>query len=292
LKYIKLICSKVLAHPAWTGVGSIVAIASFALAFVTVTPPMTTKRTLIVDNNVVAKHKIRTDSTFSKENIFINQRVALVIGNAHYNHVPQLQNAENDANAIVELLKSKGFKVIKHIDADRKTIIKSVRNFQTLLALGGVGLFYYAGHAVNIAGEDFLIPIDTTEIISAYEVPDVAVNLSALLMPVDKIIENQPKSNGAVVVYAAGKGQLALDGEGEHSPFAEQLIEDINQDEYEIFDLFRSLTKGVSKKTAGKQVPWVSASVDTEFYFNKPDKNIGILKLMFFDACRNNPFKR
>ncbi len=291
MKYIKLICSKVLAHPAWTGVGSIVAIASFALAFVTVTPPMAKKGRLIVDNNVVAKNKIRIDSILSKENIFVNQRVALVIGNDNYYRVPRLQNADNDANAIAELLKSKGFNVIKHIDADRKTIIKAVRNFQTLLALGGVGLFYYSGHAVNIAGEDFLIPIDA-KIVSAYEVPAVAVNLSALLMPVDKIIENQPKSNGAVVVYAAGKGQCALDGEGKHSPFAEQLIEDINQEEYEIFDLFRSLTKGVSKKTSGTQVPWVSASVDTEFYFNKPDKNIGILKLMFFDACRNNPFKR
>ena len=157
-----------------------------------------------------------------------------------------------------------------------------------------MGVFYYAGHGMRIDGSDYIIPIDQDQNVSTEtDVLKHGVNFSDLLRPVDRIIMDSPKRNGAVIVYAAAKGQLAQDGIGRHSPFAESFLKALSQQEFEIFDFYRFISKEVSEITDGKQVPWVSASVDTEFYFNRPevDTNIGLLKILFFDSCRDNPFK-
>jgi uncharacterized caspase-like protein len=161
------------------------------------------------------------------------------------------------------------------------------------ISTGGVGLFYYAGHAAQIDGHDLILPVDH-EFTSREAVLQHAIDLNALLGPVDRIIENSPEHNGSLVIYATASGGVAfdqLDEDDGHSPFARAFLDLTNRWNLEIFDPFRLLCRKVSQTTEAKQVPWLSASLDTEFYF-KPivKEKVGVLKLLVFDACRTNPF--
>ena len=163
------------------------------------------------------------------------------------------------------------------------------------LSTGGVGFFYYAGHAAQIDGRDLILPVDMRAQ-SREEFLRYAIDLNSLLGPVDKIIEESPDHNGSVVIYSTASGATALDSTDkfkEHSPFAMAFLELMERWNLEIFDLFRLLCRRVSDITEGTQIPWLAASLNVEFYF-KPiiREQIGILKVLVFDACRNNPFAR
>ncbi|MEO0970263.1 MAG: caspase family protein, partial [Cyanobacteria bacterium J06639_18] len=215
--------------------------------------------------------------------------------------LPRLGNTINDAEAICKSLKQKGFRIIKRIDPSRRDLIKAINDFEVILSTGGVGLFYYCGHAAQINGQDMILSVDSkVEDISALanseNFANYAINLNALLGPIDKIIEDSPQNNGSLVIYSTASGNLAYDSlnkESKHSPFTEHLLSLLENWNLEIFDLFRILVGKVSKATNGRQVPWISASLDTEFYF-KPlvKERIGILKILVFDACRTNRFSR
>ncbi|MHC4459272.1 MAG: caspase family protein, partial [Planctomycetota bacterium] len=86
------------------------------------------------------------------------RRVALVIGNSDYEHAP-LKNPINDANDMAAALKLCGFEVMKTINADRKTMRRAIRKFGNEINKGAVGLFYYAGHGIQVGGENYLVPI-------------------------------------------------------------------------------------------------------------------------------------
>ena len=242
-------------------------------------------------------------------------RIALVVGNQNYQNTPPLQNSINDAEAVCKSLKNKGFKIIKRIDPSTNELRKAIYDFQTILSTGGVGLFYYSGHAAQIQGRDYILPVDA-HLESKEEFPDKAIDLNDLLGPVDQIIDESPDQNGSIVIYSTASGSVAFDffkkpeekGTEEpekpeesksqittstHSPFADAFLSLSDKWNLEIFDLFRELLKRVRSTTDYHQIPWLSASVDTEFYF-KPivKENIGILKLLVFDACRNDPFYR
>lgn len=223
----------------------------------------------------------------------ISDRIALIIGNQNYPNIP-LQNPISDVNAVCEKLSKLGFKIIKRIDPKEKELKKAIYDFTTILSTGGVGVFYYAGHAAQIDGHDLILPIDF-EYSTKEDVLEKAINLDLLLAPIDKIIEDHPENNGSLVIYSTASGGVAIDGDGKskHSPFAEIFLELLDRWNLEIFDFFRIICKRLSKKTEGKQVPWLSASVDIEFYF-KPlvKEKIGTFKVLIFDACRTNPFFR
>ena len=88
-----------------------------------------------------------------------SQKTALVIGNGAYRSSP-LRNPVNDATDITSLLKKLGFKVILKTNATQRTMENSIRDFGRKLRNGGVGLFYYAGHAIQVHGTNYLLPID------------------------------------------------------------------------------------------------------------------------------------
>ena len=232
-------------------------------------------------------------SFLSFDKNIISDRIALIVGNQDYPNAP-LQNSINDIEAVCVELKNLGFKIIKKINPKKIELEKAIYDFSTILSTGGVGVFYYAGHAAQIEGHDMILPIDF-EYNTGKDVLEKAINLDLLLAPVDKIIEDHPENNGSLVIYSTASGGEAMDGDGnsKHSPFAEVFLELINKWNLEIFDLFRILCQKLSKKTNGHQIPWLSATLDTEFYF-KPliKENIGVFKVLVFDACRNNPFHR
>lgn len=287
MEILRKILSKFLSHPAWTGVGSLVAVVALIVALYPQDNSISPDKSLRQDKLHLLK-KERQQPTRK----YVSQRIALLIGISDYEGQFKLKNPVKDIDEIADVLKSKGFKIIRKRNATLKEIEKAISDFQTMLSMGGVGLFFYSGHGLRVGGDDYLIPKDAAQKIENEEdIKIYAINFSRLLRPVDKILEESPKNNGSVVVYAAGSGSVAMDGE-DHSPFASSFLEGIKNENYEVFDLFRFMNKSVSAETSGKQIPWISASVDTEFYINKPerDEDIGVMKLLFFDSCRNNPF--
>jgi hypothetical protein len=245
-------------------------------------------------------------------------RIALVVGNRNYQNSPPLLNSASDAEAMCSTLENLGFRIIKRIDPSADELKKAIYDFQTILGIGGVGLFFYSGHAAQIDGNDYILPVDA-RLKTREDFQAQAINLNDLLGPVDRIIENSPEHNGSIALYSTESGRDAFDffikpeetkeksGASEteatnrpkaskppqHSPFATELLKLCPKWNLEIFDLFRELCRRLPEATNNLQVPWISASVNTEFYF-KPlvKEEVGVLKILIFDACRSSPFFR
>ena len=257
-------------------------------------------------------------SFLSFDRNLVSDRIALIVGNKQYRNSPPLINSVNDAEAVCEKLRKLGFRTIKKIDPTTNELRKAIYDFQTILSVGGVGLFYYSGHASQIDGDDYILPVDVI-LDSSEEFRKYAINLNDLLGPVDKIIDDSPEHNGSIAIYSTASGGIAFDSfikpenkessekgkyedgklanetqnQSSYSPFAEAFLSLCDRWNLELFDLFRKLCQIVPKATENSQVPWISASVNTEFYF-KPiiKEDIGVLKILIFDACRTAPFFR
>ncbi|MFM8332051.1 MAG: caspase family protein [Candidatus Methylumidiphilus sp.] len=221
-------------------------------------------------------------------------RIALVIGNKDYHGIQSLENPIHDAASVKEKLESKGFKVIYLINASRHDMEAAIEQFRVILSLGGVGIVYYSGHGIQVDGSNYMIPIDVPEEIRAENFSLYTVNITKLLRPLDKIISNAPDSSGDAVFYATASGGTAEDGrQYQHSPFARALLTALDQKDLEIMEFFH-LISTETKKYSKKQVPWLNSSFNGQFYFDNPtyDMKLGILKILFFDACRDNPFDK
>ena len=223
-------------------------------------------------------------------------RIALAIGNRSYTNQTRLANSANDATAVAECLQSKGFRLLPlQIDKSTDEIRAALEQFRTLLALGGTGIVFYSGHGVQMDGENFIIPIDSS-VTSLEGVRQTCINVSEIMGPIDKILQDTPERSGDLVIFATASGRIALDGlpSENQSPFTKCFIEAAAVEDYEIFGLFRYLCKHLPKITDGKQIPWMSVSTDVEFFLNDrtKDRDIGIYKMLIFDTCRTNPFCR
>ena len=87
------------------------------------------------------------------------KRVALVIGNSAYLHTPKLANPKNDATDMVAALKKHGFQVLEGFDLDKAAFDRKVRDFATALSSAQVGVFFYAGHGLQVSGHNYLVPV-------------------------------------------------------------------------------------------------------------------------------------
>jgi class 3 adenylate cyclase len=224
-------------------------------------------------------------------------RIALVIGNAQYRIIRPLDNPVRDADSVSAALEQRGFRVISVIDADGRQTTEAVTDFErTLSVVGGVGIFYYAGRAGYIDGEDILMPVDV-KLNSTQTKLEGGVNLTNLQAQVQAKTTRKFVSDGSAVIYAASKGQKADDGlPGKHSPFTTAFLEALTHDEDELGDLFRRIRQTMDKEPSeptNKQTPYFEDSRTVKFHFNRPetDAAIGALKILIFDSCRDNPLK-
>lgn len=260
------------------------------------------------------------------------QRIALIVGNSSYPENP-LRNSESDATSVCERLKELGFKTILRLDTTRTVLTESIEHFRTLLSAGGIGVFYYSGHAFEIDRHTHLIPVDISgSILSENEAIESSVNLGRLIEPIDKIMDDHPHSTGEMVIYATRSGGVTLDSVVTHakergisvligeskekvrlgdtsipegmvspdtgtafknSPFTTALLKGLQRKDFEVFDLFRHLCREVPRLSRNTQIPWMEATINDEFFFcdASHDDSIGILRILLFDACRNNPFR-
>ena len=221
-------------------------------------------------------------------------RSALVIGNNAYAFAP-LVNPTNDAADVTRTLREAGFSVTTLIDADRQTMLDAVAQFSAQLkSAGGVGLLFFAGHGVQVAGENYLLPIGDG-IADASELADKAVSASAMvhsmamsgndlniiildacrdnpLTEVTSGLSRIDSSASLFVSYSTSPGAVALDGEGRNSPYAKHLTLALATPNLNLEETFKKTLKGVYQETSGQQTPWLSSSFFGDFVFRGEGK--------------------
>jgi len=222
-------------------------------------------------------------------------RFALVIGNSRYAEAP-LRNPANDANAIAEELKRLGFAVSVQLDARRTVMEEGIRAFGGSVARQkGVGLFYFAGHGLQLSWRNFLVPVDAA-LERTDDVPRQAIDLTTLLdglnkaaNPMNIVILDACRDNpfgselatakglsqmdaplGTLLAYATAPGNVASDGGGDNGLYTEHLLREMRTPEARIEDVFKRVRLGVRRASSGKQIPWESTSLEEDFYFLPP----------------------
>jgi len=238
------------------------------------------------------------------------EQVALVIGNNNYEFSP-LENAVNDATKVAAVLKQKGFKVILKTNLTFARMKEAVREFEDeLAAKRDVGLLFYAGHGVQIKGENFLIPINNQEMRDEMDVQDKAVNVDDItsrmkqskvklsVVILDACRDNPfkptvarsrsmgmtrgltPKqaAEGMVIAYATDPGSTASDGEGGQGLYTKHLIEALQTPNLQIEDVFKKVRRDVKDASGGKQVPWYNTSLDGHFCFGGCQDQVKIME--------------
>lgn len=217
-------------------------------------------------------------------------RTALVVGNADY-AFGALDNPINDAEAVAKSLEEAGFAVTLRTDADQAEMKDAIASFgDALKQKGGVGLFYFAGHGVQMSGENYLLPVGgrirgesdiKTGAVTATEIVDaMATARNGLNIVVLDACRNNPINKGATrglsridsneslfVSYSTSPGAVALDGEGSNSPYTKYLATSIATPNLNIEETFKRTLKGVYMETKGEQIPWISSTFFGDFVF-------------------------
>jgi TPR repeat protein len=230
------------------------------------------------------------------------ERVALVIGVGAYQNVGQLANPPNDARLIAEALKKLSFDTQVVVDPTYEDMKHALRDFGLRLAPAKVALFFYAGHGVQVAGRNYLLPVNaalTREQDLRYEAFDVQAVLEEMDGPgrVNLIFldacRNDPQlarslamhmgSRGGLVgrglagidtnrastliAFATAPGEVAADGSGVDSPFTTALAQHIGTAGLDVRQMLTRVRADVKAATGNVQVPWVNESLDADFYF-------------------------
>jgi len=221
-----------------------------------------------------------------------DRRTALVIGNGAYKSSP-LRNPVNDATDIANALRKFGFFVILKTNANQRTMEDSIRDFGKKLRLGGVGLFYFAGHGLQVKGRNYLIPIDTvieTESDVRYEavdagrvlgkMEDAGNDLNIVILdacrdnPFARSFRSSGKGlarmdapKGSLIAYATAPGSVAADGDGRNGIYTKYLLKHISNQNLKVEEVLKQVRIGVINETDEKQIPWESSSLTGDFYF-------------------------
>jgi tetratricopeptide (TPR) repeat protein len=233
------------------------------------------------------------------------KRVALVIGNGAYAHVKALPNPPNDAHAIAKNLRDLGFTVAEGIDLNRDAMRKITRDFLLDAAHAQTAVLYFAGHGVQVDGRNFLAPVDV-RLQPGINPIETMIDMDTILAALDDQVRtnilifdacrNNPMAEriasaapsrsieagglaqpaapvagatlgaGTLIAFATAPGQVALDGEGAHSPFSAALSRHIGTPGLEVQQMLTRVRAEVVAATKGKQVPWSNSSLLGEVY--------------------------
>lgn len=221
------------------------------------------------------------------------QRSALVIGNGSYSSGP-LRNPVNDATDMAATLQKLGFAVILKKNVSLKEMEDAIADFGNRLKRGGVGLFYYAGHGLQVSGVNYLIPIGARiekesdvkyEAVDAGRILDEMANANnGLNIVVLDACRDNPYSRsfrsasrglaivstapvGTFISYSTGPGSVASDGESRNSPYTAALLQYMKEPGLTIENVFKKVRTHLSQRTGGKQIPWELSSLQGDFSF-------------------------
>jgi len=228
----------------------------------------------------------------------IGPRVALVIGNNKYRYVGQLTNPRNDARLMAQSLKRVGFTLVgddAQLDLDKGGLEHVLEQFSEQLQGASVALFYYAGHGLQLGGENYLVPtsanpqresdvklqmVDAQVILD--QMQDAGARLNILILDACRNnpfagrglralgggLAQMQAPEGTLISYATQPGAVASDGQGADSPYTTALAEVMLEPGLRLFDTFNAVGNKVKDVTRNSQVPWMSASaISGDFYF-------------------------
>ncbi|MDT4897384.1 MAG: hypothetical protein QOH25_2461 [Acidobacteriota bacterium] len=220
------------------------------------------------------------------------KRVALVIGNSHYESAP-LRNPVNDANLVAATLRELGFDVIARTDVSLREMQLAVREFSRKIQNGSVGLFYYAGHGMQSGGRNFLIPLgaqieaEGDVVLEALDLNSVLEQMGMAQNRLNIVILDACRNNpftrsfrsgsqglaqvnapaGTFIAYATAPGQTASDGKGENGLYTQELMANVRAPGLPIEEVFKRVRVQVKQKSNGVQIPWDASSLEGSFSF-------------------------
>jgi hypothetical protein len=226
-------------------------------------------------------------------------RTALVIGQSAYKSVPALPNPGNDAKAMSQLLTDSGFEVSSVSDLTQNEMRTAISDFAGKVAAKGadtVALVFYAGHGIQVDGENFLIPTDIDPKREA-DIPMQAVRLNDVLNTLTSvpsrmrfflldscrnnpfpelgksagsglaIVDAKVGAPGTFISFSTSPGAVAEDGNGVNSPYTTALLDAAKQPNIPVEETFKRVRVAVNKVTDGRQTPWDSSSLTEDFKF-------------------------
>ena len=253
-------------------------------------------RHALLNGMVTAAILLGTEATFAEN------RLALVIGQSAYRSVPKLPNPANDAKAMSQLLSDSGFEVSTAADLSQTEMRAQVGDFAAKVAAKGpdtVALVFYAGHGLQIDGENYLVPVDVDPKREA-DIPLQAVRLNDVLNTLTSVpskmrilmldaCRNNPfpelskTSGGGLAIvdakigapgtflsFSTSPGAVAEDGSGANSPYTSALLSAGKESGIPIEETFKRVRLAVNKATDGRQTPWDSSSLTEDFRFLGP----------------------
>jgi TPR repeat protein len=219
-------------------------------------------------------------------------RVALVIGNGDYRSVATLANPPNDAQDVAAELKSLGFRVTVGVNLDQAGMERAIGEFALTAASADVSLFYYGGHGLQVAAHNFLVPVDA-ELHSEEDIYKHTVNFDEVLKAQEGAgvhlvfldacrtnpLKDAPASAraeglarvgnaaGFLIAFATQPDNVAFDGAGRNSPFAQALLGHLATVGQNISDMMIEVRKDVMAATGTAQIPWDGSSLTRQFFF-------------------------
>jgi uncharacterized caspase-like protein len=230
------------------------------------------------------------------------RRVALVLGNGAYQHVPPLANPVGDAKAITAELEKLKFEVISGYDLTKLQTQETIARFAKTVRGADIALFFYAGHGMQVAGSNYLLPVDAAlEDETSLDFETVQINFILRQMsretqtrlvfldacrdnPLAKAfgettgtsgvssglaeIQIEKGGKGTLVAFATSPNEIAYDGAGEHSPFSSALLAHLGEPNVSLTASMTKVTGDVVKATDGLQRPWVNLSLTDDIILN------------------------
>jgi WD40 repeat protein len=223
-----------------------------------------------------------------------DQRMALVIGNSAYQRAPRLANAANDAGLLAETFKKAGFSVVEaRNDLTAQEMRRALRDFGAKARSADIAVIYYAGHGIEIDGNNYLVPVDA-QLENDTDVLDETVGLDRVLVAIDPakrlrlvildacrdnpfaktmkrtmasravargLAKVEPTSPNTLVAFAAKAGLIALDGDGKNSPFATALAHHLATPGLDLRKAFGYVRDEVLQATTNRQEPFIYGSL-------------------------------
>jgi len=235
------------------------------------------------------------------------KRVALVIGNSSYQHTYHLENPVNDASEMAAVLKRFGFVVHRHTDLDKSSTDAAIKEFASSLVGADTGIFFYAGHGLQVAGQNYLVPIDaklTTSTALDFEMTrldfvqrimerevrtniifldacrdnplarNLARSMGTRSIGVGRGLAAVESGLGTLISFSTQPGNVALDGIGRNSPFVSALVKHIGNSQEDLNSILIAVRNDVISETQNRQVPWEHSALTARFFFgSEPGSN-------------------
>jgi uncharacterized caspase-like protein len=263
-------------------------------------------RRQILSNLFLASGLLALTQLMTPTDAVAEARLALVIGQSAYRTVPELPNAANDAKGMTELLGNAGFTVTTAANLGQNDMRQAISDFAGKVSASGadtVALVFYAGHGLQIDGENYLVPVDLDPKREA-DIPLQGVRLNDLLNTLGAlptrarifmldacrnnpfpalsgaghglaIVDTKAGAPGSFISYSTSPGAEAEDGSGIDSPYTTAALTVAKQPNIPIEEVFKRIRIAVAQSTDGRQIPWESSSLTTDFKFFGGESSAG-----------------